>query len=65
MLHTALQYEPKNAEIYYFLALLYSEEKQYAAAKTAFEKAMELGMKDENIQRNYRNLLQLLVGIKK
>lgn len=65
VLHTALQYEPKNAEIYYFLALLYSEEKQYADAKTAFEKAMQLGMKDENIQRNYQSLLQLIAQEKK
>ena len=65
VLHTALQYEPKNAEIYYFLALLYSEEKQYADAKTAFEKAMQLGMKNENVKRNYQSLLQLIAQEKK
>lgn len=60
VLKEALRYEPKNAQIPYFLALLYSEQQRYAEAKTGFEQAMRLGMNDESVKRNYQNLLQLM-----
>lgn len=65
VLKEALAYEPKNAQIPYFLALLYSEQQRYNEAKTAFEQAMKLGMNDENIKRNYQNLLLILANSKK
>ena len=57
VLKEAIAYEPRNAEAYYFLALLYSEQKRYQEAKNAIERAMQLGMKGEKIQRNYNCLL--------
>lgn len=65
VLHTTLQYEPKNAGTYYSSALLYNEEGRYVEAKNILEKAVQFGTKNENIQRNYRNSLRLLAGIEK
>ena len=58
VLKEAIAYEPRNAEAYYFLALLYSEQKRYQEAKNAIERAMQLGMKGEKIQRNYKAICQ-------
>lgn len=52
-LNDALTHEPNNPQIYYFLALLRSEQSDYQQAKTLFEKAMQLGMDNEAIHRNY------------
>lgn len=60
ILQEALIYEPKNPQIYYFMALLNSEEKNYSQAKNYFERAMKLGMDNENIRRNYQAILQIM-----
>lgn len=60
ILHQAQNYAPQNAQVYYFMALLSSEEKDYNQAKKYFEKAMQLGMNNENIQRNYQSVIQII-----
>lgn len=60
VLTDALKYEPKNPQVHYFIALLESEEKQYEKAKSHFEKAIQLGLDNENVRRNYQTVLQLI-----
>lgn len=60
VLEDALLREPKNPQVHYFAALLDSEEKQYEKAKSHFEKAIQLGLNNENVQRNYEAVLLLL-----
>lgn len=59
ILKEALKYEPNNAQIFYFMALLSSEEKDYAQAKKYFEKTIQLGLDNENVRRNYNIILNM------
>ena len=60
MLKEALEISPKNAQIFYFMALLNSEEKEYKQAKKNFEKAMQLGLDNPNLQKNYNEILRII-----
>ncbi len=58
-------YDPKKKndrfhEAYYYLALLYAEEKNYEKAKQAAERALQLEPNNEQYQRLLRELEQLL-----
>ena len=62
LLQQALIYEPNNAQVHYYLALLYSELNQLSMAKNHFEKAKKYGMNTESLQRNYLLLLEKMKG---
>ena len=65
ILKKAITYEPKNPQIFYFMALLNSEEGNYRQAKKYFEQAIALGMDNENVRKNYQAVLQLINNEKK
>lgn len=60
ILKEALRYEPKNPQIFYFMGLLYAEEKKYQQAKNHLERAINLGLEDPNLRRNYASIIELL-----
>lgn len=51
---------PSNPQIAYYKALLLTEEKNYTAAKKAYEKALKLGMNTPQVQQNYQAVLRVL-----
>lgn len=58
VLQQALTYQANNAQVHYYLALLYNELNQLSIAKNHFEKAKKCGMNTESLQRNYLLLLE-------